>query len=64
MSITIKSRLGEYSVKLIKKINQKHLNDKNNFYIIDSTVYKIFIKKKLNKNFILVNSSEKKKRLF
>ena len=64
MSITIKSRLGEYSVKLIKKINQKHLNDKNNFYIIDSTVYKIFIKKKLNKNFILVNSSEKKKDYF
>ena len=61
MSITIKSHSGKYSVKIIKKIDQKNLKKDNNFYIIDSSVYKIFFKKKLSKNLILINSSEKKK---
>ena len=45
MSITIKSHLGKYSVNLIKKINQKNFNKNNDFYVIDSVVYKIFLKK-------------------
>ena len=64
MSFTIKSHSGKYSVKIIKKINQKNLKKDNNFYIVDSSVYKIFLKKKLNKNFVLVNSSEKNKDYF
>ena len=64
MSITIKSHSGKYSVKIIKKIDQKNLKKDNNFYIIDSSVYKIFFKKKLSKNLILINSSEKKKDYF
>jgi len=64
MSIIIKSHSGKYSVKIIKKINQKNLKKDNNFYIVDSSVYKIFLKKKLNKNFVLVNSSEKNKDYF
>ena len=64
MSITIKSNLGKYSVNIIKKINQKNLNKNNDFYIVDTAVYKIFLKKKLNKNFVLVNSSEKNKDYF
>jgi len=64
MSITIKSHFGKYSIKVIRKINQKNLINDNNFYIIDTSVYNIFFKKKLNKNFVLVNSSEKNKDYF
>ena len=64
MSITIKSYLGQYSVKLIKNINQKNLKNDNNFYIIDNVVYKLFLKNKLNKKFVIVNSSEKNKDYF
>ena len=64
MSITIKSHLGQYSVKLIKNINQKNLKNDNNFYIIDNVVYKLFLKNKLNKKFVIINSSEKNKDYF
>ena len=64
MSIIIKSQFSKYSVEIIKKINQIDLNNNNNVYIVDSSVYKIFLKNKLNKRFIVVNSSEKNKDYF
>ena len=64
MLINIKSHLNNYSIKSINKLNYKNFNNENNFFIIDSIVYKKFFKNKIKKRIVLIRSSEKIKNYF
>ena len=61
--LNVKSKIHDYSVYFEKHLNKIFQSlPKESVYVVDSFVYKIFLKQYLkNKKFICINSNEKNK---